>query len=209
MNVFTRFVDIINSNINSLLDQAEDPEKMTKMYINKIEDTIVEIRTNCSSVLATKARVERSMTEIEAQVYRWNERAEKAAKKNLDELAIEALSEKKKSMVKLDEYKSQIEKYDTMIRGYREDIEKLEEKLAAAREKYEKIKAQADLDRETKKAEKGFDRYDRMEERIDRMTAERQARQATVDAERKFREMEEAEELQKELDELKSRLNTK
>jgi len=214
MNVFTRFVDIINSNINSFLDNAEDPEKMIKLVITKIEDTIVEIRTSCSSALAARARTERSMNDVQAEVYRWTERAEKAAKKNLDQLALDALAEKKKAMAKLDALKDDCAKFDIMIAGYREDIDKLEEKLAAARERYEKIKAQEEVDRHSRKAEKGFDRasadfsrYDRMEERIDRMTAERQARQAAAETEKKFKEMEEAEELQKELDELKAKLN--
>lgn len=214
MNVFTRFVDIINSNINSFLDNAEDPEKMIKLVINKLEDTIVEIRTSCSSALAARARTERSMSEVQAQVYRWNERAEKAARKDLDQLALDALAEKKKALAKLDALKADCEKYDTMIAGYREDIDKLEEKLAAARERYEKIRQQEEVEKHSRKAEKGFDRasadfsrYDRMEERIDRMTAERQARQESAEAEKKFKDMEVAEELQKELDELKAKLN--
>lgn len=214
MNVFTRFVDIINSNINSFLDNAEDPEKMIKLVINKIEDTLVDIRTSCSSALAAKARVERSMNDVQAQVYRWTERAEKAAMKNLDQLALEALAEKKKAMEKLDELKDQCAKFDIMIAGYREDIDKLEEKLTAAKQRYVKIKEQEEVERHSRKAEKGFERasadfsrYDRMNERIDRMTAERQARKASEDAEKKFRDMEVSEELQKELDELKAKLN--
>ena len=214
MNVFTRFVDIINSNINSFLDNAEDPEKMIKLVINKIEDTLVDIRTSCSSALAAKARVERSMNDVQAQVYRWTERAEKAAMKNMDQLALEALAEKKKAMEKLDELKDQCAKFDIMIAGYREDIEKLEEKLTAAKQRYIKIKEQEEVERHSRKAEKGFERasadfsrYDRMNERIDRMTAERQARKASEDAEKKFRDMEVSEELQKELDDLKAKLN--
>lgn len=214
MNIFTRFVDLINSNINSFLDQAEDPEKMIKLVISKIEDTIVEIRTSCSASMAAKARAERSMNDLEAEVYRWTERAEKAAAKNLDQLALEALAEKKKALSKLDALKDEAAKYENMINGYKEDIHKLEEKLANARNKYEKIKAQAQAEQQARNAEKqfsransGFDRYDRMEERIDRMNAERQSRQTTAETERKFREMEEAEELQKELDALKAKLN--
>jgi len=200
MNIFTRFVDIINANINSFLDQAEDPEKMIKLVITKIEDTIVEIRTSCSSALSAKAMNEKAMHEVQSEVFRWTERAEKAAQKNLDSLAMEALAEKKKATQRLEDLKADSEKYERMIESYKEDIAKLEEKLISARERYEKIHQHAEIEREAKRNNRNFDRFDRMEERIDRMTAE-------SDAERKFRDLEEAEELKKELEELKARIN--
>ena len=57
MGVFTRFKDIVNANINSLLDKAEDPEKMLKLMIQEMEDTIIELKTSCSAKMAEEIKL--------------------------------------------------------------------------------------------------------------------------------------------------------
>ena len=95
MSIFTRFKDIVNSNINSLLDKAEDPEKMLRLMIGEMEDTVIDLKTTTAARMAEAIRSEKKVDEAKATVDRWQARAELAIEKGKDDLAREALMEKK------------------------------------------------------------------------------------------------------------------
>ncbi len=223
MGVFSRFLDIVNSNINSLLDQAEDPEKMIKLMINEMEDTIIEIKTSCASAIGSKNTADRKIKELEALIERWQSRAELAIANGKDALAKEALLEKKKLSEALVQLKEEAQKYGTAIEKYKADLAQLEEKMASAKEKYKKMREEsqkAKAQEQTSKSSNNYssktnqddpmERFSRMEERIDRMKARKEQEQeqakATEDLEQKFKDLEELDAIQKELDELKKKL---
>jgi len=221
MGVFSRFMDIINSNINSLLDQAENPEKMIKLMINEMEDTIIEIKTNCAAAIGAENTAKRKVQELEALVDRWQKRAELAISKGRDDLAREALLEKKRLTAELERLRAESDRYDGLVKKYKEDIAKLEEKLAGARAKYKAMREQAAREAEAKRNSNTYtynwssknrnedpvDRFSRMEENIDKMSERKASEEKARDAESRFKDLEEEQEIEDELERLKKNMN--
>ena len=224
MGVFSRFMDIINSNINSLLDQAENPEKMVKLMINEMEDTIIEIKTNCAAAIGAENTAKRKVQELEGLVDRWQKRAELAISKGRDDLAREALLEKKKLTAELEKLRAESERYDQLVAKYKADIEKLNEKLSSAKAKYQAMREQAAREAEEKrKAQSGqytytynwssrnrdadpVDRFSKMEEHIDKMSERKNQGTENKDTEAKFKDLEQQDEIESELEQLKKQM---
>ena len=78
MGVFTRLKDIINSNLNAMLDAAEDPDKLIRLMIQEMEDTLVEVKANCAGAIAARKRAEKAVASAETAIVTWEERARMA-----------------------------------------------------------------------------------------------------------------------------------
>ncbi|MBR1583337.1 MAG: PspA/IM30 family protein [Spirochaetales bacterium] len=224
MGVFSRFMDIINSNINSLLDQAEDPQKMIKLMINEMEDTIIEIKTNCAAAIGAENTAKRKVAELEGLVDRWQKRAELAINKGRDDLAREALLEKKKLSAELERLRAESERYDQLVKKYKDDLAKLDEKLSSAKAKYQAMREQAAREAEARsnaqssqytytynwsrqnKDADPVDRFSKMEEHIDKMSERKNQGAENKDTEAKFKDLEEQEEIESELEQLKKQM---
>lgn len=206
MGVFSRFKDIINSNINSLLDKAEDPAKMLKLMMQEMEDTLIELKSSCAARMASRIRLERKVNEQQALVSRWQSRAELAVDKGRDDLAKDALLEKKKETEVLESLRKDLASYDEMITESKNEISQLEEKLKQAQQKFKLLQEKeksAKNEAEVNSHIRRSGEFDAYQSRIDRMFAENELNRSEKSTDEKFRDLEEQEEIEKELEELK------
>lgn len=215
MGIFTRFADIVSSNINAMLDRAEDPEKMIKMMVREMEDTLVELKSSCAGVIAERKKLERRLDEVTERKAIWTDRADLAVSKGRDDLAREALVEKRRFSELSETLLAEIADHNSLVDQYHGDISELEQKLTSAKEKKRmlvqrhkrangKKRAQSDIRRmdsvDTMK------RFEDLERRIDSMEAEADmvnfGRQPTLDEE--FDNLASDDDIERELAELKA-----
>jgi phage shock protein A len=181
MGVFTRFRDIISSNINAMLDRAEDPEKLIRLMIREMEDTQIDLKAACAGVMANRKKIQRQIDEALSREALWRERAGRAVEKERDDLAREALQEKRHFTRMIQRMETEGADHQTLVTQYQDDIRQLEEKLTHAREK-QRVLAQRHIRAQNKhKAQTEIRRvdsyetiakFDDFENRIERMEAE-------------------------------------
>ncbi len=139
MGIFSRFTDIVNSNINALLDKAEDPEKMVRLIIQEMEDTLVEVRSASAKTLANKKEIVNQIAKYESDASDWEAKAELALSKDREDLARAALQEKKKSAEAADALSKELASVDEQISKLQDEIGQLQEKLADAKSRQKAI----------------------------------------------------------------------
>ena len=135
MGIFTRVRDIVNSNINSALDKAENPEKLIKQMIREMEDTLVEIKAACAGAMAGRKKAERDANDATSLVKHWTERAELAVTHGRENLAREALRAKQRFTNEAETTQTVIDQLVGLVDQYKSDIVQIENKLQSAREK--------------------------------------------------------------------------
>ncbi len=181
MGIFTRFRDIVSANINSMLDRAEDPEKMIKLMIREMEDTLIEIKAACAGVMAGNKKGQRQLDEIDARAQFWAEKAALAVDKGRDDLAKEALVEKRRYIRRKGRLENELQELQQLVEGYQENIRQLEDKLKSAREKQRLLVQRHIHARKKKRAQEEIRRldssevmfkFDDLENRIERMESE-------------------------------------
>jgi Phage shock protein A (IM30), suppresses sigma54-dependent transcription len=137
MGIFSRLSDIVNSNLNALLDRAEDPQKVIRLVIQEMEDTLVEVRSAAVRLIAERREGERRIVALTRDRDEWQRKAEFAVQRGREDLAKAALLAKSRAAQAIAEAQTQIDAVQAAIAQQNEDVGKLQAKLddAKSREK--------------------------------------------------------------------------
>ncbi|MBK1876849.1 phage shock protein PspA [Pelagicoccus mobilis] len=220
MGIFTRFKDIVSSNINAMLDKAEDPEKLIKLMIQEMEDTLVEIKASCAQAMAAKSKVTRALDDVQFRVDDWENKARLAVTKGREDLAREALAEKRIFADEVDRLTKEIAQLEGIVSNYQKDIAQLEEKLTNARKKHQVLVQRHNQAQKSYKTQSvlrknesvdAMARFDAFENRIERMEADAELVNAKSrpSLEDEFAKLEGDESLENELAALKAEIENK
>jgi phage shock protein A len=184
MGIFSRLSDIVNSNLNAMCDTAEDPEKMIRLIIQEMEDTLVEVRSASARILADKKTQERQLASMKSQASTWEEKAKLALSKDREDLARAALHEKRRVEAEVTVLESELVLADDHIEQLHLEVGQLQAKLDDAKAKRKAILMRADSVSQRRKTQTqihrnqlddAFERFERFERRVDGLEGELEA----------------------------------
>jgi phage shock protein A len=218
MGIFTRFSDIVNSNINAILDKAEDPEKIVRLMIQEMEDTLVEVRSAAARSIADKKDLNRKLSQFEREESDWDAKAELALRKGREDLAKAALVEKSRATAAVGLIRADYSAIDDGLAKLNEDIAKLENKLQDAKARQKSLLARHKTANSRLAARKKIHdyqiddamvRFEQYTRRIDDVEGRIEAYDLGLpkDLNHEFAGLEAEESIAKELDDLKKRVS--
>ncbi len=222
MGIFSRMTDIINSNINSLLDQAEDPQKMIRLIIQEMEDTLVEVRSSSAKVLADRKAAARRLEQVQEDAASWERKARLALSKGREDLARAALQEKQAIEDEVEAVAQELKATDEHIAQLAHEIAQLQQKLGDAKARQQamlmrsqtvesRIKVKRQVQREA--LDSAFQRFEHFERRMDNLESQLESmdigREVPPDLAAEIDALQEDERISEELQRLKRELGEK
>ncbi len=221
MGIFSRMTDIINSNLNSLLDSAEDPEKMIRLIVQEMEDTLVEVRSSSARVMADRKTASRRVQRLHEDMSEWEGKAKLAISKGREDLAKAALLEKQAIGEEVAAVEAELLALDEHIDQLHDEVAQLQQKLTDAKAKRKamqmrtktvesRLKVKRQIQRDV--LDDAFDKFERFERRMDNLEGQVEAMDlgaaGQVDLASEIESLAENEKINEELSRLKEEMQS-
>ncbi|PKI17741.1 phage shock protein PspA [Colwellia sp. 12G3] len=217
MGLFSRFTDIINANLNSMLDKAEHPEKMIRLIIGEMEETLVEVRSTAAKNIAEQKTLARKVKATQEGVSHWHDKAELALSKGREDLAKSALVQKQKCQTELTQLDDENAQLTDLLSAIQADAQRLQDKLNEAKRRQEALllrqeSAEVRLKVREKAVIHNIDeamaKFERYQQKIDRLEAQVESYDLTEnkDLSAQISELEQDDSVEAELAEMKKKV---
>ena len=219
MGIFSRFQDIVNANITSLLDRAEDPKKMIRQMIQEMEDTLIEVRSTSAKLIADKKELQRRIETFRDEAIDWLQKTELAISKGREDLAKGALLEKRRAEEATEAGESELEFLNQQLEVLNDEIGQLQSKLEAAKAKQKELivreqtgRSRLEIRKKTSREtlNRAFEKFDQYERRLDDLEGQVESydmgKTSLAD---EINDLAVADDIERELDAIKSKLNNK
>jgi phage shock protein A len=184
MGLFDRIGRVIRANINGLISQAEDPEKILEQTVLDMQDDLIKLRQAVAQAIATQKRTERQCSQAQATAQEWYQRAQLALQKGDEHLAREALSRRQSYQETANALKAQLTQQSSIVTQMKQNMVKLEQKLAEAKTKKDMYIARARSAKASQQIQEMLGRvgnsgavaaFERMEEKVLQLEAQSEA----------------------------------
>jgi len=218
MGLFDRIMRVIRANLNSLVSQAEDPEKILEQTVLDMQEDLIQLRQAVAQAIATQKRTERQASQAQTTADEWYRRAQLALQKGDDGLAKEALTRRKSYQDTAEAMKGQLAQQSTVVTQLKQNMMKLESKISEAKTKKDLYIARARSAKASQQINEMMGKvgtgsamaaFERMEEKVLQMEAhsEAVAELGMDDLEQRIASLGEADDVEAELAALKAQMS--
>ncbi|MGO0308502.1 PspA/IM30 family protein [Endozoicomonas acroporae] len=218
MSIFSRLSDILNANITALLDKAEDPEKMARLMLQEMEETLVEVRSDAAGLIADKKDIERQLANRLSNIEEWTAKARLALEHSREDLARHALAEKQRLLSESREKEQYLAEMEQQLGRHDEDIQRLQNAMKVARKRLESLRLRRQVSQNRLKMRESTRekarlrqeaRFEEMERDLDALDSQLEAEGlGTSELEQEFQNLEINSAVEQELASLKASLST-
>ena len=219
MGLIDRILRVIRANINSLVSQTEDPEKILEQAVSEMQDNLIQLRQAVAGAIATQKRTERQSKQNQSTAEEWYRRAQLALQQDQEDLARQALTKRKSYQETAEALQAQLIQQSSIVTKLKQDMRTLESKISEAKTKKDMYIARARSAVATQRLNEMLGNVttgntlgamERMEEKVIQLEAQSEAIASlgTEDLEKKFLTLEDTDDIDTELASMKAQMLT-